>query len=164
MIVLGIILAILLVLAAVVLVRAAQFKPQETVRPQAASVEINKEKIVEDMVDMIRCKTVSYREEALIDRAEFAKFEALLEERFPLIYQACTFQKIGKTGLMYHLKGKSSEEPSVFMAHYDVVPVVESGWEKPAFDGIIEDGVLWGRGTLDTKGTLLGVMEAAEQL
>ena len=164
MIVLGIILAILLVLAAMVLVRAAQFKPQETVRPQAANIEINKEKIVKDMVDMIRCKTVSYREEALIDRAEFAKFEALLEERFPLIYQACTFQKIGKTGLMYHLKGKSSEEPSVFMAHYDVVPVVESGWEKPAFDGIIEDGVLWGRGTLDTKGTLLGVMEAAEQL
>ena len=100
MIVLGIILAILLVLVAVVLVRAAQFKPQETVRPQAASVEINKEKIVEDMVDMIRCKTVSYREEALIDRAEFAKFEALLGERFPLIYQACTFQKIGKTGII----------------------------------------------------------------
>ena len=47
MIVLGVILAILLVLVAVVLVRAAQFKPQETVRPQAASVEINKEKIVE---------------------------------------------------------------------------------------------------------------------
>ena len=164
MIVLGIILVILLVLAAVVLVRAAQFKPQETVRPQAASVEMNQEKIVEDMVDMIRCKTVSYREEDLIDRAEFAKFEALLEERFPLVYQTCTFQKIGKTGLMYHLKGKNSEEPSVFMAHYDVVPVVESGWEKPAFDGIIEDGVLWGRGALDTKGTLLGVMEAAEQL
>lgn len=164
MVVLGILLAALLVLAAVVLVRAAQFKPQETVRPQATSVEINKEKIVEDMADMIRCKTVSYRQEELIDRTEFAKFEALMEERFPLVYQACTFQKIGKTGLMYHLKGKSSEEPSVFMAHYDVVPVVESGWEKPAFDGIIEDGVLWGRGTLDTKATLLGVMEAAEQL
>ena len=159
-----IVLAAVLVLAAIVVVRAMQFKPKTTVRPQVETVTMNKEKIVEDMADMIRCKTISYRDESLIDRAEFAKFEALLEERFPLVYKACSFEKIGKTGLMYHLKGKSNAEVTVFMAHYDVVPVLESGWSKPAFDAIIEEGVLWGRGTLDTKGTLLGVMEAAEQL
>jgi len=164
MLVLGIILAVVFILTAVILFRAVQFKPQETARPQAEPVSLNKDKIVDDMADMIRCKTVSYRDESLIDKAEFAKFEALLEERFQLVYEACKFQKIGKTGLMYRLKGRSDAEPTVFMAHYDVVSVVESGWDKPAFDGIIENGVLWGRGTLDTKGTLLGVMEAAEHL
>lgn len=157
-------LVILVIFLAVILVRAAMFRPLPEPEIQADEIVVNEEKIVADMADMIRCKTVSYREEEKIDREEFRKFEALLKERFPLVHKACTFEKVGKTGLMYHLKGECNTSPSVFMAHYDVVPVVEEGWDKPAFDAIIEDGVMWGRGTLDTKGTLLGVLEAAEQL
>lgn len=155
---------IIVIFLAVILVRAAMFRPLPEPEIKAEEVVLNEEKIVADMADMIRCKTVSYREEEKIDREEFRKFEALLKERFPLVHKACTFEMIGKTGLMYHLKGESDTAPSVFMAHYDVVPVAEEGWEKPAFDAIIEDGVMWGRGTLDTKGTLCGVLEAAEQL
>jgi len=159
-----VILLLFVAFLAVILVRAARFKPVVADKPETAEVKLNREKIVEDMAEMIRCKTVSYREAERVDWEEFAKFELVLQESFPLIYKACNFQKIGKTGLLYHLQGQSSERPSVFMAHYDVVPVNEDGWEKPAFDAVIEDGLMWGRGTLDTKGTVCGVMEAAEQL
>ena len=148
----------------IILARAAAFRPGQEEAVQAEVLTLNEEKIIADMADMIRCKTVSYRDESLIDRAEFDRFEKLLQERFPLVQQAAEFTKIGKTGLMYYIKGADSSAPCVFMAHYDVVPVVEEGWEKPAFDAILEDGVMWGRGTLDTKGTLCGVLEAAEQL
>lgn len=157
-----IILAVILIFVSVILIRTLRFKPLEVQKADPKPVKLNEEKIVADMVDMIRCKTVSNRDESLVDRSEFAKFEALLEERFPNIYGACTFEKVGKTGLLFCLKGKSDQKPSICMAHYDVVPVEEENWTKPAFDGLIEDGCIWGRGTLDTKGTLCGVMEALE--
>lgn len=168
-IILAVVLAALVILVTVVLVRTVRFKPEstelETIEPvQTDDIELNYDKIVQDMVEMVRCKTVSSRDESQIDWAEFGKFRILLNDRFPKVRAACHIELISKSGILYHLPGKSSEKPSVCMAHYDVVPVDEDGWIKPAFEGIVEDGYIWGRGTLDTKGTLCGVMEALEQL
>ena len=149
---------------AVVLIRAWRFTPCVETKPIPEEIALDREKIIRDMQAMIRCKTVSYREDELVDWEEFAKFEQVLKDCYPLVHKNCTFEKIGKTGLLYHLEGAEHDSPCIFMAHYDVVPVTEGGWEKPAFEAIIEDEVMWGRGTLDTKGTLCGVLEAAERL
>lgn len=164
MMIMGIFAGLLIVLLVVVLIRTVLFVPQKQKTVTAEPIILDQDKIVADMVDMIRCKTISDRDESKVDRGEFTKFEALLQERFPNIYKCCTFEKIGKTGLLFFLKGEASDKPSVCMAHYDVVPVEEEGWSKPAFEGIVEDGCIWGRGTLDTKGTLCGVVEALEML
>ena len=163
-IVFGCIMAAVVLFFAVIIVRTVMFKPLPEPELLEQKVEIDRDKVVRDMVDMIRCKTVSNRDESLVDRSEFTKFQELLKERFPRVHQACTLEHIGKTGLLYCLKGESDQAPSVCMAHYDVVPVDEEGWTKPAFEGMIEEDCIWGRGTLDTKGTLCGLLEAAEQL
>ncbi|MBQ2283332.1 MAG: M20/M25/M40 family metallo-hydrolase [Agathobacter sp.] len=160
----SVIVGIILLFVAVILVRTFLFKPEELPFVEAENISLNEEKIVSDMADMIRCKTVSNRDETLVDWAEYSKFQELLKERFPNIHKKCQLEKVGKTGLLYYLPGRSSDKPSVCMAHYDVVPVDEEGWSKPAFEGTIEENCIWGRGTLDTKGTLCGVMEALEQL
>ena len=164
----GMILSILGILLicflAVIIVRTLRFKPEPITPANPDKIELDEQKIVADMVDMIRCKTVSHPDDDQMDWEEYRKFHALLAERFPMIHEKCQLEKVGRTGLLYHLKGKSSEKPSVCMSHYDVVPVEEDGWIKPAFEGIIEDGCIWGRGTLDTKGTLCGVMEALEKM
>lgn len=161
---LWLLLAALAALLAVILVRTVRFVPHPAQSVQPQEVDLDEEKIVSDMREMIRCRTVSSREESLVDWAEFDKFRALLAERFPRVHEACTLERVGRTGLLYHLKGRSSAKPSVLMAHYDVVPADETLWTKPAFEAILEDGCIWGRGTLDTKGTLCGVFEALESL
>lgn len=164
-IVIGIIAAALAVLAvAVVLVRTIRFVPKKEERKAADPVELNNEKIVADMADMIRCKTVSDRDVEKMELCEFTKFQNLLKERFPKVHQTAELHHIGRTGLLYHIKGRESQKPSVLMAHYDVVPAEAEAWEKPPFDGIVEDGYIWGRGTLDTKGTLCGIFQALEHL
>ncbi|WP_426349756.1 M20/M25/M40 family metallo-hydrolase [Alloiococcus sp. CFN-8] len=163
-IILSVFLAIIAIFILIILIRTIRFRSEPMAPVTEDSIELDNDKIVKDMVDMIRCKTISNRDEELVDRGEFVKFQNLLVERFPNIHKACKLEKIGKTGLLYYLPGKSSEKPSVCMSHYDVVPVVEEGWTKPAFEGIIEGGCIWGRGTLDTKGTLCAILEALEQM
>lgn len=156
--------AIVLIFLLTIIIRTIRFKPEPFTPVEEDKIDLDHDKIVTDMVDMIKCKTISNRDESLVDRNEFLKFENLLKERFPLIHKKCTLTKVGKTGLLYHLRGKSDENSSVCMAHYDVVPIESDGWDKPAFEGIIEDNCIWGRGTLDTKGTLCGVCEALEKM
>jgi carboxypeptidase PM20D1 len=53
------------------------------------------------------------------------------------------------------------------MGHLDVVPVepgTEAAWQHPPFSGAIADGFIWGRGAMDDKFTVVGLMEAAETL
>lgn len=164
MIVLWVILILIVLFLAVLIVRALGYKPKERYMPSGDALALNSDKIVKDMAEMIRCRTISYNDPDLIDKEEFRKFQELLPALFPHIHEACSREFVGENGMLYCWKGKSPDSPVVLMSHYDVVPVEESQWDKPAFDGIVEDGVLWGRGTLDTKGTLCGIMEAAEKL
>ncbi|MBE6629610.1 MAG: M20/M25/M40 family metallo-hydrolase [Ruminococcaceae bacterium] len=154
----------LLLLLAVLICRALAFKPKKEGVRTPEKLTVDREKAVSDLAAMIRCKTVSDTDTQKEDAAEFEKFHRLLPTLFPATFAACEQIDVGERAVFLHLCGKSAEEPLVLMAHYDVVSVVEENWSRPAFAGVLEDGFLWGRGTLDTKGTLNGILQAAEQL
>lgn len=156
--------AVIVAFLLVIIVRALMFKPKDKAGENAEKIEVDEETATKHLAEMIKCATVSYRDKSLEDEKEFDKFKALLRELYPTVYANAEYEEIGKRALLFKIKGESSEAPTVFMAHFDVVPVNEEQWEKPPFSAIIEDGYLWGRGTLDTKITLLGTMEAAESL
>ncbi len=156
--------AALLLFIGVLVVRALMFRPESEEREASAPVSVDKEKAVHDLAEMIRCRTVSDRVKENECEEEFVKFKALLPKLFPNVFEKCTHTEIGDRAILIKWEGEAHDAPTVLMAHFDVVSVEESMWDKPAFDGIVEDGVLWGRGTLDTKVTLNGAMNAAEAL
>ena len=162
---LKLILAALALLIAVILIRAAAFKPKARAERAKEPIEFDSEAAIDALARLVRCRTVSNIDSSKEDDAEFDKLIALLPELFPNVCENCSLQRFEGRGLLFRWKGKdSSKEPAVLMAHYDVVPVEEEFWTHPPFDALIEDGVMWGRGTLDTKITFSGILSAAENL
>lgn len=159
-----IILALVVVFLAVVLIRAAMFKPKDSGKKEFEEVEFDRAAAVNALGELVKCRTVSYNDHSLEDDAEFEKLIGKLPELYPNVVKTCPMQRFDDRGLLFHWKGKGDGKPSVLMAHYDVVPVEEENWTHPAFDAEIVDGVMWGRGTLDTKVTFNGILSAAENV
>ena len=159
-----VILYFIAVILLVILARTFMFTPKTEAEVKSEEVSFDKSKAVEALAELIKCRTISYYDKSLEDDAEFEKLIGLLPKLYPNVLAKCRFSQLPDRALLFHWKGKNDGQPAVLMAHYDVVPVNEKEWDKPAFEAIIENGEMWGRGTLDTKGTFNGILFAANEL
>ncbi len=160
----SIFLLLLVAFVAVILIRTLLFRPKAQPKLTGKVYSFDKEAAVASLAQLVRCKTVSYNDHSLEDEEEFRKLIALLPGLYPRVFDVCSVYTLPDRALLLRWPGKNHGEPAVLMAHYDVVPVNEENWEKPPFAAVIEDGVLWGRGTLDTKVTVNGILSAANYL
>ncbi len=161
------ILAALALLIIVLIVRTLLFTPKENpavATQEDSPVEFDSDVAVNSLQQLLKCKTISYYDSSLEDDEEFEKLVELLPALFPEVFRVCSLQKLPGRALLFHWKGQAEDAPVVLMAHYDVVPVDEEHWQKPPFEGIIEEGLLWGRGALDTKITFNSALFAANTL
>ena len=158
--VLGVIVLFILVLV----IKAILFNPKDKKSVSPLDVVVDTDRAVDTFCEMIQCRTVSYDDRSMQNEEEFERFRTLLDERYPNVAKHCEKHFIPPSGVIYHWKGKGSNTPWVMMSHYDVVPVQEDMWSQPPFSADVIDGEIWGRGTIDTKCTLLSVMESAETL
>lgn len=114
----------------------------------------------EKLAEMVRCETVSTPEDPT--GAKFDKFHRLLEKLFPLVHE-----KLERTvidgNLLYFWQGRKHDKPIVLMSHQDVVPA-EGEWIHEPFSGDIAEGKVWGRGSADTKATVMAFFQAVEEL
>ncbi len=131
-------------------------------------LQVEEESAIKRLSESIQLRTVSSQDPSTFDQSIFLQFHTFLKEAFPLIHQEMQLEVINDYSLLYKWTGSDeSLKPSVFIAHYDVVPVepgTESDWTHDAYSGKIADGYIWGRGAIDMKSVLLAQMEAAERL
>ncbi|MEO0466227.1 MAG: M20 family peptidase [Pseudomonadota bacterium] len=165
-------LAVLIILIAVVLVRTVTYGN----KPLASDVDlpdvpiVNSQRSAERLGEALRIRTITVtagdplpgREQPWLDLHDW------LERTYPAVHTRLQRETVANFTLLYTWPGSQPDlKPILLMAHQDVVPVnigTEGDWDAPPFAGEILDGYIYGRGTIDDKGSLVALMEAAEAL
>ncbi len=153
------ILALMLVLVLIAVVRTL-CTPAKVSTWQPKSDAKREAEYAEKLSKMVQYETVSYK--GKVQREKFLGFHELLETLFPLVHQNLEKTEIDGS-LLFYWKGKNSDRPLVLMGHQDVVPA-EGQWEHAPFSGDIADGKVFGRGSADTKCSVLAFLQAVEEL
>ena len=155
------ILGVIGLLVLIILIRALTFNDKTNYNKVGSEVSDDKDEVVQKLGELIKCKTVSHEDYSLTNFTEYEKLIEKTKKMWPTVFEKCEFTQTEDYALVFKLKGKSSEKPTVLMAHYDVVPVTD-GWDHDPFLGEVVDGYLYGRGAIDTKCTMACALSALE--
>ncbi|MCG8684554.1 MAG: M20/M25/M40 family metallo-hydrolase, partial [Desulfobacterales bacterium] len=162
------ILCIPVVLIIIVLINTFLFTSNQDKVPAVTPVKVEQDVVVGNLSQAIQHRTLSTQDSSKFNPEPFLKFNAFLEQTYPLMHQKLEREVVNGYSLLYKWAGSDeSLKPVMFLAHIDVVPVepgTQKDWKYDAFSGQIADGFVWGRGALDMKSTLMGLMEATESL
>ncbi|MBS8264008.1 M20/M25/M40 family metallo-hydrolase [Mesobacillus boroniphilus] len=136
--------------------------------PKHFNGTIKEDHAINTLSKAVQFKTISYQDRSKMDMMEFDRFISFLEKSFPMVHKELELEKVNGYALVYKWNGTdSTKNPIGLTSHYDVVPVLEGteeNWEQDPFSGAVADGKIWGRGTLDDKVGVIGILEAAEHM
>lgn len=158
-------------LVGTVAVRTATFKPDAVGDGSAIAVAsapaVDVQAAAQHLSQAVQIQTVSHQDPAQNQTGEWDRFHAWLASSYPKAHAAMQKETLGQTLLFSWPGSDPTAQPIIVMAHQDVVPVTpgtEKDWKHAPFAGTIADGAVWGRGTIDDKGSLIALFEAIEAL
>jgi carboxypeptidase PM20D1 len=164
--------ALLILVGGVIGYRTATFNPSAgnagTAIKLAAALPFDMNTASAHLGEAIQFQTISHQDKAENKIAEWDRLHLWLEKTYPMMHRAMQREITGGHALVYYWAGSDpSLKPIILMAHQDVVPVTdgtEKDWKYPPFSGQIAENAVWGRGSVDDKGSLIGLFEALEVL
>ena len=165
MLLLGLIVAVI----TVVLIRTWSTAPLATNETADTYVplKLDEASVLQRFVGAVKLSTVSTAD-APPPMQDLDAFHAYLAQQFPRVHRDLQVEQVGHGALLFTWKGTNPSEPAIIlMAHQDTVPIdpdTRARWSRNPWSGDIADGVVWGRGALDDKASLVSILEAADQL
>lgn len=159
------ILFLLLFLIVILVIRTLFFSSRQQAFPAIEKSNVS-DSAVQNLAMAVRFKTVSYEEDSLRDTSVFSAFHKFLYEKYPLAFSILIKEDIPSQSLLLRWDGSDkSLKPVIFLSHQDVVPAIdENKWMHAPYSGNIDAQFIYGRGTIDDKCGVLGLLEAAENL
>jgi carboxypeptidase PM20D1 len=160
-----IVLLILLLFLGYLIIQNIIFRIRHRPVPVEDGIPADPDQIATHLSQAIQCKTVPLDDTGTPDPEAFKQLHAFLKKTYPLVHKNIRLEVVNGFSLLYIWEGTNPKlEPIQLMAHQDVVSADPTEWTHPPFEGKIVDGFVWGRGSLDIKNQLIGILEAAEEL
>ncbi|MBO6662752.1 MAG: M20 family peptidase [Roseivirga sp.] len=158
-------LSLVVLLVAYVLIQTFTFKSQQLEVAVIDKLQIEDNSIT-NLQTALRLKTISFEDPAEFDSSQFHLFNTFLKDEYPLSDSLLNHRIFNEFSHLYEWRGSNTElKPIVLMGHIDVVPIASPDkWSVEPFGAEIKDGKIWGRGTIDDKFSVIGIMEAVEML
>ena len=160
--------ALLALLVAVLVVRTLLATSRQLPGESASLPEVDERAVARHLAAGLRFATVSHEDPADDDADAFRALHELLRTTYPAAHTALRRETVAELSLLYEWPGRDASLPPVLLlAHLDVVPVepgTEGQWTQPPFAGVVADGFVWGRGTMDDKLAVFCILEAVESL
>ena len=164
---------IFIVLFAIIIVRTMTYG-QSTVSSDVrlpAAPPISAQKAAQHLGEAIRFRTITVAAGDPRPGLEdpWLELHEWLQKTYPEFHKLAELEIVpGGLSLLYTWAGSDRNlKPILLMAHQDVVPVnigTETDWDASPFSGEIKNGYVYGRGAIDDKSGLVGIMEALEAL
>lgn len=165
--ILSFIIFILVLFTTYLIFNALAFKSKQIEFDPIKDVDIDDSSIYR-LAKAIQIKTISHEDPLDFDSAQFDAFNYFLKKTYPIIEQKLIKTTINDYSHLYQWKGQNEKlKPVVLVAHLDVVPVPDEDfpdWKAKPYSGEIKDEILWGRGAMDDKVSVIGILEAVDHL
>ncbi|GCC34018.1 hypothetical protein chiPu_0012491 [Chiloscyllium punctatum] len=123
-------------------------------------------RLLDNLKGALRIPTVN-RGATDFDSSSLEEFGNFLPKVFPTVFSSNLVQHeiIANYSHLFTVRGSNdSLQPYMLIAHLDVVPALEEEWDVPPFSAEERDGYLYGRGAMDDKASLMGILQALEFL